>query len=71
MAEYIAMTVENNWLACYPHPQQCVHDNAPEFVGFEIKSMYQNGIQDKPTVKLNPQSNAVCERMHRTVNAHI
>jgi hypothetical protein len=71
MAEYIAMTMENNWLACYPHPQQCVHDNAPEFVGFEVKAMYQNGIQDKPTVKLNPQSNAVCERMHRTVNAHI
>jgi transposase InsO family protein len=71
-ADYIAMTMENNWLARYPRPQRCVHDNGPEFVGFEFKVMlYHNGIQDKPTAKLNPQSNAVCERMHRTVNAHI
>jgi hypothetical protein len=49
------MTMENNWLARYPRPQQCVHDNGPEFVGFEFKAMlYHNGIQDKPTAKLNP-----------------
>jgi hypothetical protein len=72
LAEYIAMTMENNWLARYLRPQQFVHDDGPEFVGYEFKAMlYHNGIQDKPTAKLNPQSNAVCERMHRTVNAHI
>jgi hypothetical protein len=65
MAEYIAMTMENNWLDCYPQLQRCVHSNGPEFVGFKFKAMlYQNGVQDKLTGKLNMQSNAVCEHMH-------
>ena len=68
----IATQFQNHWLARYPRPLRCIHDNGPEFVGFEFKTMlYMNGIQDKPVTKLNPQSNAVCERMHRTVADHL
>ena len=71
-AAHVAMKFENNWLARYPRPVRCIHDNGPEFIGFAFKQMlHVNGIADKPVSKLNPQSNAICERMHRTVADHI
>jgi hypothetical protein len=33
--------------------------------------LHVNGIADKPASKLNPQSNAICEHMNRTVANHI
>jgi hypothetical protein len=45
------------WLTCYLWPQRCVHD-----------PLLQNcHIRDVCTTAKNPQSNAVCERMHQTV----
>jgi hypothetical protein len=71
-AAHVAMKFENNWLARYPRPVRCIHDNGPEFIGYAFKQMlHVNGIQDKAVSKLNPQSNAICERMHRTVADHI
>lgn len=67
-AAHVGMKFENTWLARYPHPLRCVHDNGSEFIGFDFQIILEtNGIQDVPTTARNPQSNAICERMHQTV----
>ena len=67
-SEHIAMKFENEWLARYPRPMQCIHDPGTEFVGLPFQSTcIMNGIQPLPTTVKNPQSNAVCERMHATI----
>ena len=59
---------ENVWLSRYPRPNRCIHDNGGEFIGWEFQQkLQQHGIKDVPTTAKNPQSNAVCERMHQTV----
>jgi hypothetical protein len=56
------------WLTHYPWPQHCVHDPGTEFTGPEFQTLLQNcHIRDVCTTAKNPQSNAVCERMHQTV----
>jgi len=56
------------WLCRYPLPQRCVHDNGGEFTGYDFQRRLQIlGIKDVPTTSRNPQSNAICERMHQTV----
>ncbi len=57
------------WLMHYPWPQHCVHDpGGTEFTGPEFQMLFQNcHIRDVCTTVKNPQSNAVCERMHQTV----
>jgi hypothetical protein len=48
--------------------QHCVHDPGTEFTGPEFQTLLQNcQIRDVCTSAKNPQSNAVCERMHQTV----
>ena len=65
---HVAMQYENNWLAKYPRPLQCIHDNGGEFTGHEFQTLLQQqGISDKPTTVKNPQANAICERMHQTM----
>lgn len=65
---HVTMQFENTWLARYPRPLRCVHDQGPEFVGSPFQTMLTtNGIQAVPTSVKNPQANAVCERMHKTV----
>lgn len=67
-AEHVGMKFENNWLARYPRPYRCVHDNGGEFTGHEFQQILTaNGIHDSPTTVKNPQSNAICERVHQTV----
>ena len=62
------MKFENEWLARYPKPVRVVFDHGGEFVGATFQSMLiTNGIEPRPTTAKNPQSNAVCERMHKTV----
>jgi hypothetical protein len=52
----------------YPWPQCCVHDPGTEFTGPGFQTLLQNcHIRDECTTAKNPQSNAVCERMHQTV----
>ncbi len=56
------------WLMRYPWPQRCVHDPGKEFTGSEFQTLLQNcHIRDVCTTATNPQSYAVCERMHQTV----
>ena len=44
------MLFENNWLARYPCPSRCVHDNGGEFTGAAFSHMLQaNGIKDVTT----------------------
>jgi hypothetical protein len=66
-AAHVGMIFENNWLARYPKPERCVHDNGGEFIGAEFQRILSlNGVHDVPTTIKNPQSNAICERMHQT-----
>ena len=56
------------WLTCYPWPQSCIHDPGREFTGIEFQTLLQScHIRDVCTTAKNPQSNAVCKRMHQTV----
>jgi hypothetical protein len=49
-----------------PWPQRCIHDPGGEFTGPEFQTLLQNcHIRDVCTTAKNPQSNAVCERMHQ------
>ncbi len=51
-----------------PLASSCVHDPGTEFTGPEFQTLLQNcHIRDVCTTAKNPQSNAVCERMHQTV----
>ena len=56
------------WLTRYPRPQPCIHDPGGEFTGPKFQTLLQNcHIRNVCTTAKNPQSNAVCERMHQTV----
>ena len=67
-AAHVGMRFENEWLARYPRPMRCVHDNGTEFTGGDFQRILTlNGIKDVATTSKNPQANAVCERMHQTV----
>jgi hypothetical protein len=56
------------WLTRYLWPQRCIHDPGREFTGPEFKTLLQScHIRDVCTMAKNPQSNAVCERMHQMV----
>ena len=62
----------NNWLARYPRPRKCVHDNGPEFVGQEIQSLLQQAlIKSRPSTSRNPQGNSIIEAVHKTVGSVI
>ena len=65
---HIADQFANVWLSRYPSPNRCIHDNGGEFIGHEFRALLdQNAIKAVPTTVKNPQSNAMCERMHQTV----
>ena len=65
---HVGMISENTWLSCYPKPDRCIHDNGGEFIGAAfIHALKTNEVHDVPTMIKNPQSNAICERMHQTV----
>lgn len=67
-ASNIARHFENCWLARYPRPNKCIHDNGGEFIGADFQVILEkNGIKDAPTTSKNPQANSVCERLHQTV----
>ncbi len=56
------------WLTLYPWPQHCVHYPGGEFTGGELQTLLKNcHIRDVITTAKNPQSNAMCERMHQMV----
>ena len=65
---HVSKKFEESWLARYPRPLLCCHDNGGEFNGWEFQSLlHQLGIKDVPTTSRNPASNGIVERMHNTV----
>jgi transposase InsO family protein len=66
---HISIYFENNWLAWYPRPSCCIHDNGGEFTGAVFLHMLRvNGIKDVTTTVKNPQANAICERLHQSIS---
>jgi transposase InsO family protein len=62
------MKFENEWLSRYPRPLRCIHDSGSEFISMPFQHVLAlNGIQDVPTTVANPQSNAINERLHQTI----
>jgi hypothetical protein len=67
LAAHVGTIFENLWLARYPQPLRCVHDNGGKLVGADFQHVLEiNGLKDVPTTIKNPQSNVICERMHQT-----
>ena len=67
-SEHITEQFENCWLSRYPCPIKCIHDNGGEFIRWNFQEMLtRSGIRSKPTSVKNPQSNAMCELMHKTI----
>ena len=67
-AQHVGLQFENIWVARYPRPTICRHDPGPEFKGKDFTDVLNRlGIQDKSTTVRNPQSNAICERLHQTI----
>ena len=65
---HVARVMAQLWLARYPWPEQCVHDNGDEFVGPEFQTLIQQcKIKEVTTSTKNPQANSIYERMHQTV----
>lgn len=65
---HVTMQFENQWLARYPRPMSCIYDPGSEFIGQAFqKCLNRNGIEAAPSSVKNPQSNAVCERLHSTI----
>ena len=52
-----------------PAPQRIVHDGGGEFIGHEFKTLCAafGGLKDPQSTAKNPQSNAICEKMHQIV----
>ena len=67
-SHHIKQKFAQSWMARYPWPKCCVHDNGGEFTGWEFQQfLTKTGVKDVPTTSRNPTANAVCERMHQTV----
>jgi hypothetical protein len=67
-ALHVGLQFENLWLSRYPRPTRCIHDRGTEFMGVDFQRVLQRfGIKDVPTSVRNPQSNAICERLHQSV----
>ncbi len=68
-AEHIRDKFMQSWLCWYPCPVQCLHDKGGEFIGQNFQWLLEIfSIKDVCLTSKNPQSNAICERMHKTVN---
>ena len=67
-AEHIRDKFVQAWLCRYPRPIRCVHVKRGEFIGAEFQWLLELfNIKDVCSTSKNPQSNAICERMHQTV----
>jgi len=67
-SETIARKYAQCWLSHYPWLQRCIHNPGGEFTEPDFQTLLENcHIKDVCTSAKNPQSNALCERMHQTV----
>jgi hypothetical protein len=68
-AKHICDKFTQSWLCQYPRPVRCLHDKGGEFIGQNFQWLLEIfSIKDVCSTSKNPQSNAICERMHQTVN---
>ena len=52
-AQACADAFESGWLAQYPRPMQCIHDQGPEFIGNELQQLlFKVGVKLVPTSTL-------------------
>jgi transposase InsO family protein len=66
-ASHVGMQFENIWLARYPRPMRCVHNQGTECIGADFQYILMRaGTKDAPTTVRNPQAKAVCERLHQS-----
>eukprot|EP00957_Ditylum_brightwellii_P029384 2221179-Ditylum_brightwellii.AAC.1 len=64
-AKLAACAFDVRWLCRFLHPEEVVHDNGREFVGFEFQELLVSyGIKAMLMTVCNPQSNSPIERMH-------
>ena len=64
-AAHVGWQFKHQWLAQYPKPSRVVFDQGNEFLGKDFQSILQtHGITPAGSTVKNPQSNAVCERLH-------
>ena len=67
-AAHVALQLENQWLSCYPKPARCVFDQGNEFLGEAFQAVLRrHGIKPAGSTIKNPESNAVCERLHQSI----
>jgi hypothetical protein len=67
-AKHIPDKFTQSWLCWYPCPVQCLHDKGGEFIGQNLQWLLEIfSIKDVCSTSKNPQSNAICERMHQTI----
>ncbi len=67
-ADYIRDKLMQSWLCLNPCPVRCLHDKGGEFIGHKFQWLLKIlSIKDVCSTSKNPQSNAICERMHQTV----
>jgi transposase InsO family protein len=67
-SRHVGLQLENAWLSRYPRPVRCLFDQGGEFIGHGFSRVLENhGIAPVPLTAKNPQSNAICERLHLTV----
>ena len=65
---HISDQFKDCWLLRYPRPNQCVQNNGGEFIGWPFKQLlHRFGVNGVTATVKNPQSNAICKRMHQTV----
>jgi hypothetical protein len=58
-----------SWLCWYPSPVQCLYNKWGEFIGQNFQLLLEIfSIKDVCSTSKSPQSNAICEMMHQTVN---
>ncbi len=68
-ATHICDKFTQSWLCQYPCPAQCLHDKGGEIIGQNFQWQFEIfSIKDVCSTSKNPQSNAICERMHQTIN---
>ena len=67
-AAEIADITKKTWFTRYPLPHRIVFDPGTKFMA-EFAKMCQNeyGLKRKPITTRNPQSNAIIERIHKTI----
>jgi hypothetical protein len=66
-AEHIRDKFAQTWFCRYPRPIR-VQDKGGEFIGRELQWLLEFfSMKDVCSTSKNPQSNAICEQMHQTV----